>query len=144
MLHPEKLDMMMYYEGRPCMFNGLYETTYLTPLKTYYVFDAYRQLYELGSAVKCAFDDNVYAIAATNGNSSGLLFTYFTEADNAMDKLVEVELKSMKKGADFELYILDEDNDMKLVGKDKCKTEEAALKLTLKPYTTYFIKVIGE
>ena len=143
-LHPEKLDMMMYYDGRPCVFNGLYETTYLTPLKTYYVFDAYRQLYELGDAVKCEFDDNVYAIAATNGNSSALLFTYFTEADNAMDKLVEVELKSMKKGADFELYILDEDKDMKLIGKDKCKTEEAALKLTLKPYTTYFIKVIGE
>ena len=143
-LHPEKIDMMMYYDARPCAFNGLFETTYLEPLKTYHLFKAYDHLVSLGNAVESSDDENIYSIGATNGKSSALLFTYFTEADNAMDRLVEVDLRSITVGATFELYLLDEEHDLTLVGKSICESSEAALKLTLKPYTTYLIKIIGE
>lgn len=142
-LHPEKLDMMMYYDGRPCAFNGLFETTYLTPLKTYYAFKAYDLLSELGNAVKTEFDGGTYAIAATNGKHSALLFTYFTEADNAVDKLVELDLSSLPRGGLLELYVLDEEHDLALVGKNRIEASECSLKLTLKPYTTHLIRIIG-
>lgn len=143
-LHPEKLDMMMYYDGRPCLFNGIFESTYLTPLKTYYIFSAFDEMRSLGNAVESEAGDGIYSLGATGEGGSALLVSYFTEADDAEDKLVELKLSSLPTDSVIELYLLDEDHDLSLVGREEYKANDCTLKLTMKPYTTYFLKTAAK
>jgi hypothetical protein len=62
----EPVDMLMYYDARPCGMNGMFNTDMVCEkLKGYYPFYMFNQLYKLDEAV--ALDrasDDVWAVAA--------------------------------------------------------------------------------
>lgn len=59
------LDMLMYYDASPGIWNGMYDTRTLRPLKGYYPFKMFRTLYDLGTAAAVSCNDpQLHAAAA--------------------------------------------------------------------------------
>ncbi len=76
------LDMLMYYDARPCAMNGLFANETYAPLKGYYPFVMFRDLRKLGSYVptECSIE-NIYTCAATDGSNAALMLTHYHEDD---------------------------------------------------------------
>lgn len=131
-----KIDKLMYYDARPCAMNGMFNTDFYTPLKGYYPFLMFNNLYKLGDAVEADGDcDNVYAVAAKSGDGKGIMLSYFCEADDATDGEILLDIKN---GAEkYEMYLLDQDHDNEFVGEVK-----AGDLLTLKPQSVVYLKSV--
>ena len=87
------VDMLMYYDARPTGFNGIWDMYTYEELKGYYAFYAFANLYELGTQVQNLSDDeNVYVVAAKNGEKAGAVVTYYAENDNENSKIVEINV----------------------------------------------------
>ena len=104
------VDMLMYYDARPGTFNGLWDFYTYDELKGYYPFYIFSNLYELGTQVENSTDDeNLYVVAAKNGEKVGAMVTYYTENDNENSKIVEINVD----GADMsnaKFYLVDENH----------------------------------
>ena len=142
------LDMLMYYDARPCGMNGVFDTDTLQPLKTYYAIKAFSELYKLGDCVKsCVVGEDLYACSATDGEKRGaILFTYYSDDDNAQEKQVEMKIKNLSQRGKtkVEYYLLDETNDMKLMRAETFSGEEFSLYIDVKVHSTYLIKTFAE
>ncbi len=142
--HHEDLDMLMYYDARPCGMNGMFDADDYSPLKPYYAFELFNKLYELGNATETVVEgDLVYALSATNNDGYGVMFSCFD--DDAKEKTVAVKinltgLKSGKKTIKF--YLVDEQNDCKLVKTKKLNKTDAVLKLKVKQYSIGYLEII--
>ena len=92
------IDMLMYYDARPCAMNGMFDFYTMRPLKGYYPFYIYANLYEMGNQVKSVSDDkDIYVVSAKNGNKAGIMITYYSEDDGNTPKFVTVNVN----GHDF-------------------------------------------
>ncbi len=127
--HNPKIDMLMYYDARPCAMNGLFDFYTLRALKGYYCFKSYSELYELGSQVKSESDDgSIYAVGATDGERFSAIVCYYTDDDNEIKKTVTVDFKGASlDGA--KIYLVDKNNTMTQC--DTYKIEGNSLKITL-------------
>lgn len=110
------IDMLMYYDARVnTTMNGLFDLYTLRPLKGYYPFKMFSELYRMSTSVECVIEgEEVYAVGAkgAEGNSS-LMLAYYTDDDAAGDKTVRVELDG---GAEqYEIYLLDKEHNCELV-----------------------------
>ena len=77
------------------------------PLKPFYAFKAFNELYKLGGEKKVRCDtENVYTCAASDGERWGMLISNY----NGGDTELEIELSGLPKG-DVQLRIADEDKD---------------------------------
>ena len=108
------LDMLMYYDARPCTFNGLFGLYNYEPLKTYYVFLAWSKLAKLGRqiAVDTQEKKGIYAVGASDGMKTGVLISRYFEEDKLPADL-PVKLSS-KKGSlcGAKLYLIDETHNL--------------------------------
>ena len=147
-LHPEKVDMLMYYEGRSCGFCGLWDQTYLTPIKGYYPFIAWSRLLDLGTAVETKNDEYLYSIGATNCKDAAILCTYFNQDDGIPSKKVRLEVRGLKifEGEKFKVEIcpIDKEHNMECVREEIFTSGDFNLFLDMPAYTTYYIKIIRE
>ena len=107
------IDMLMYYDARPCAMNGMWDFYTFRPLKGYYPFYIYANLFELGDSVSYTTDDaDIYITAATNGEKSGAMIVYYAEDDSKMGKKVTINLT----GADLDgakVFVVDQNNTMR-------------------------------
>ena len=104
------IDMLMYYDARPSEWNGLFDFYTLEPIKGYYAFYTFANLYEMGTQVKSFTDDkDVYAVGAKGNGRCGVAVTYYTENDNEGTKTVEIEIEGADID-DLEVYLVDENN----------------------------------
>ncbi len=143
-LHPEKIDMLMYYDARISCWCGLYESDFFRPLKTYRVFSAFRVLSELGTAVESTVSDgHIYSLAATDGKSGAVLLTHFEERDGASGEKATLTLSSLPENAKLEIYKISKARDLDLIKTVLCEKTEHTLSLSFAPYNTYLIKVIA-
>lgn len=107
----EAVDMLMYYDARPTAFNGLFDFYTYRPLKGYYPFFIFSDIYELGNRVESISDDeDVYAVSATDGARSKAMITYYAEDDNKGDKTVYVDVKDAER---YVVYLTDKDFTMR-------------------------------
>lgn len=147
-LHPEKVDMLMYYEGRPSAFCGLWTTDTLKPLKGYYPFLAFSKLRRLGTAVKTEDGENLYSLAATDGTDGAVLLTYFDEQDGAEKKDLTLEISnfnlSENKRLRVKYLLLDGMHDLECVREEMFTVGDIVCHLDMPPYTTYLIKLETE
>ena len=90
----EPVDTAMFYDGRlgPSKYGGLFDPLNWGPLKSYYPFKAFGELYKLGTSVKVDVEDGcgIYCSAATDGKTSKLMVVNPT--DNAVS--LELDLNS--------------------------------------------------
>ena len=86
------IDMLMYYDARPTGFNGLFDMYTYRPLKGYYPFFIFANLYELGTQVEASTNnDDLYVICAKDGDRARAMITYYAEDDNKNPMRVEVD-----------------------------------------------------
>ncbi len=132
------LDMLMYYDARPCGMNGMFNTDFLTPLKGYYPFKMFGELYRMGGFVRPEYTASpIYCTAACGEEGAGIMITNYSEDDTAPAEPVEIELCGVEERS-ATLYLLDETHDMEQVGT---LTLGNKLTLTLPLFSTYFIKI---
>ncbi len=135
------IDMMMYYDARPTVFNGLFTPYFYKTMKPYYAFAFFRDIYKLENAIVCdAVKDDIYTVASTNGSESAIALTYFTPEDTSDDKTVEINVKNVKTGSIVQFYLLDEENDGVLIKEEKA-TEKYSVTLNMKLFGSYLIKI---
>ena len=106
------IDMLMYYDARPCGFNGLFAPYTYDVLKPYYSLCMFSDLYALGTQIKAVCDDDeVICVGATDGEQSALMLTFYSDDDSRRDtKRVTV---SFPKSGRVGVKILDKTRNAK-------------------------------
>ena len=94
------LDMLMYYDARPSAFNGLFDFYTLRPLKGYYPFAAFNELYKLGESCQSVSDDpDVFITSASDGKDQrAVMITYYTDEEKPKSRGINLT------GDDFSRY----------------------------------------
>ena len=109
------VDMLMYYDARPCVFNGLFDYYTYRPLKTYYVFVMWAHLAALGRqiAVDTGEKNGIFAVGAAgaNGERAVMISRYFEEDDLPGELPVTLAIPE-KPGGSTKLLLLDEEHDL--------------------------------
>jgi hypothetical protein len=106
------IDMLMYYDARPCIFNGMFDIYTLAPLKGYYPFVMFSRLYELGNAAGCVSDDeDIYAAAAGGDGGYALMLTHYRQDKAKVEKTVRLRLDGAPDG-EWQAEVLDADRTM--------------------------------
>ncbi len=137
------LDMLMYYDARPCAMNGMFDTDTLRPLKGYYPFLMFKELLELGKYVRpeVAAQD-VYSCAATDGDNHAVMLSYFNNDDSMPNKNVKLDLSHLSDGTwQVEYYLLDETHNAELVRSETVCNSEFTVYLNMPLFSTYLIKI---
>ena len=136
------LDMLMYYDARPCGMNGLFCTDFVNEcLKGYYPFRMFNELYKLDECVESVTDsDEVYVCAAKSDNEAAVMFTHFSDDDSTSAKELTVDLSGFGN-AKAEIYLLDEENDMSLISEENITAENGSISIKSTLFSTYLIKL---
>ncbi len=122
----QPLDMLMYYDARPCAMNGLFNTDLCCEkLKGYYPFLMFGTLYKLGTAVQVERELNrgIFLSAAKDDTTSAVMLTHFCNDDTAQAQQVKVVLEGVAEGATAEIYLLDDTHDMQLIETRRATNE---------------------
>lgn len=114
------IDMLMYYDARPSVFNGLFDFYTMRELKGYYPFLWFSQLMGL-TEVRCETDKApLYTLCGIDENGKATaIITYYTNDDSAEAKEVQIDFS---RSVDFgrntkcEIMILDSDHDATVAG----------------------------
>lgn len=103
-------DMLMFYTAAPCAWNGLFDYCSFRPIKGYYVFWAFSELYKIGDEVECFCEDkNIYACAASDAERRALVITHYDEDFNAVQKAVKLNIGCL---TDYRMYVTDKNYTM--------------------------------
>ena len=92
--------------------NGMWDFYTFRPLKGYYPFYIYANLYELGNSVWYETSDpELYVSASTNGEKCAAMITRYSENDAVKGRKVTIDLG----GADLDgakIFVVDQNNTM--------------------------------
>ena len=108
------IDMLMYYDTRPSVFNGIFDFYTYEKLKGYYPMLWYSDFYKLEGEVRAENEvDKIYTLCGVSDSGKvTAMLTYYTDNDNAPNK--EIELDFGKDGK-YEVYLLDKEHDGELI-----------------------------
>lgn len=128
------IDMLMYYDARPCVFNGLFDFYKLRPLKGYYPFLWFSEFNGLSEIRSTDSPENIHTLCGVDeANKTKTVVTYYTDEENMPEK--EIKLDFGKSGT-YEVYELSENKTNELVAT----TEK--LSFVMKPNSCLLIKEI--
>lgn len=106
------IDMAMYYDARPCGFNGLFDDISLEPIKGYYPFLMFSRLYELEDQVECHSESPIYLTAAEKDNEKGIMLAYYNRSEETEEKKILIEFSGNDCDGEWQGELLDENNTM--------------------------------
>ena len=134
------LDMLMYYDASlGAIWNGLFDFLTRKPLKTYHPYFAFNQLLMLKNQVQLDCEnENIYAVAASDGEKTQLLVTYYNDDDDTPSEDVELKFTAEKAG-EMRFYLTDKEQDNALVYTVKVAKGEQTVKLSMKLFDVYHI-----
>ena len=140
------VDMLMYYDARPCAWNGMFDFVQIGKVitKAYYSFPMFDALYRLGRSTYCHSDnESVYVCAATDSKEAAFIVTHFDNDDSNKGTQISVDLKGLpcENGTEIEVYLLDGDHDLTLMDSIICYGDKIVLKRLLPNYTSYLVKI---
>lgn len=129
------IDLLMYYDTRPSVFNGAFDFYTAKPLKGYYPLYWYGMFYDRKAEIPAEnFVENVYTLCGVDENGTVLaVVTYYTDDDRAADKTVKLDFG---KSGNYEIYLLDEEHTNAFISI----TDD--LTFTMKNQTSILIKEI--
>ncbi len=121
----QPVDMLMYYDARPCSFNGMWSAYTLDRLKGYYPFVAFNTLYRLGQNVMVSSNaENLYLCAARNEKEAAVMIVHFDDDDAGGSVEFYLDMVGLPENTMAEYYLLDENHDLELVRKRDCVNAE--------------------
>ena len=136
------VDMLMYYDARPGVMNGMFDFNTLKCRKTYYPIAAFGNLADFGTAVSVKEDDSLYGVGAIGEKGYGALFTYYNDDDGKEDRHTVVEfLLPKKQKVSVECYLTNRENDNVMVKKDIYDSEKFSLVLDMKLFDIYYVSI---
>lgn len=108
------MDMLLYYDARPCAFNGMFDYYTLEPLKGYYPFVWFSKLYGKLKEVRSETEiPDVYTVSGVDENGkTTTLVSYYVPEETGAEKTFSLDFG---KKASYEIYLLDKDHDGTLV-----------------------------
>lgn len=136
------IDMLMYYDARPCGMNGLFKNETYECLKPYYSFIMFDALAQLGTHVPTEFcKDNLYNCAATDEKNYAAMISYFD--DDAEDGEKEVKLSFANVNGKYRAccYLLDNEHDLDIVREEIFTASEFSIHLKMPLNTSVLIKL---
>ena len=130
-----EIDILMYYDARPCGYNGLFAPYTYECLKGYYPFLWFSQLYECERQIICSDNcDNIYTLCGISKEGKVIsTVTYYSDDDGACDKDISIDFG---KSGRYSVYMIGKDNYGELIG------EYSSLDFKLPVNSTLFIKEI--
>ena len=140
------VDMLMYYDARPCNWNGLFDFMQLGKVttKAYYSFPMFHTLYTLGQSTYCDCDNpNVYICAARNEGEAALIITHYHNDDNHEGTQISIDINgfSSENGSEIDVYLHDNDHDLSLADSIIYYGDKITIRRPLPNYTSYLIKI---
>lgn len=133
------VDMLMYYDARPCVMNGMFSFYTKKPLCGYYPIKAWGEMLKMGNACETVCDiPDIYATAAVDGDDKMLLVTYYTDSDSALPKTFDIELCGIDDSRELSVCLLDETHRYDEIARI-CPCE-GRITITLEPNTSVIIK----
>lgn len=94
-LQKSRVDMLMYYDARPGSFQGIFHPKNHSPLKSYFVFSSFSELYKLKNEVLSSSDDDTIQVAAaTDGEKKATMIVHYTHDKNELSKDVEIDISN--------------------------------------------------
>ena len=127
------IDMLMYYDTRPSVFNGVFDFYTYEKLKSYFSFYWYGKFYnckkEIPSENKI---ENIYSLCGVDSDGKAMIMlTYYSDNDDLPSKRISLDIE--RKGV-FDIYKVDENLNADLIETtDKPNPE-------LEPFSIVFIK----
>lgn len=117
------IDMLMYYDARPCVFNGLFDFYTLRPLRGYYPFMWYGMMYGR-KELRADFEPkNIYTLCGIDENGKTLtVLTHYNTDDNVQAKTVHIDFV---KNSKYDVFTLDAEHD----GTESYETDELTFDL---------------
>lgn len=131
----DAIDMLMYYDTRPSVFNGVFDYYTTEPLKGYYPLYWYGMFYDMEYEIPTKEKiENIYTLCGVDKDGKILAtVTYYSDNDNAEN--CEIELNFGRKG-NYEIYLLDQNHNGELI-----KTTDD-LKFNMEIHSSVLIKEI--
>lgn len=126
------IDMLMYYDTRPSVFNGIFDYYTYRKLKGYYALYWYGKFYDTEREILPeSIPDDVYAICGEDKDGKlTAMVTYYSDEELGNKKLAV----DFGKAGEYEVYLTDPDHDGELIAvTDK-------IELDLKLHSIVFIK----
>ena len=107
------VDMLMYYDTRPSVFNGVFDFYTYEKLKGYYPLYWYGMLYDCEKEIPAENSiENIYSLCGTDKNGKAtIILTYYSNDDSLPSK--NIALDTGRKG-EFEIYTVDKNSDGEL------------------------------
>ncbi len=137
------VDMLMYYDAQPGIFNGLFDYYTQKPLPAYYVFLAFDKLRKIGNQVKAvSYDKEIYVLAAKNEEKKAFFIAYYPWKKNFFkqkprkNKKISLFVDAGKCAC----YILDKKHNLCRTNDVVFQKNRAELELT--PHSFYYMEVI--
>lgn len=108
------IDMLMYYDTRPSVFNGAFDLYSYEPLKGYYPLMWYGKFYDMEYEIRAENSiDKVYSLCGVGKDGKVLcVITYYTDDDSAEAKDISVDFGKTGK---YEIYVLDDSRSGELL-----------------------------
>ena len=129
------IDMLMYYDFRPCVFCGPFDFYTMRPQKPYYPFLMFSALYQAGAALAVSSDDPaIYAAAAADRDGNlRLMAAYYSDAPDLPEKTVRIA--GLRGGES--LWLLDAEHDMT---QTPLAVRDGVAEISVRPYTVFLIR----
>jgi hypothetical protein len=140
------VDMLMYYDARPCSWNGLFDFMQLGKCTTtaYFAYPMFNTLYELGEATKAVSDNNdVYVCSACSGDEAAFFVAYFNndDANEGTEMSIAISGFSSENGVEASIYLLDNEHELTLTDSIVYFGKKAIINRSLPNFTSYLVKV---
>jgi len=135
------IDMLMYYDARVAtVFNGMFDFYTLKPLKGYYPFVMFSELYDMVNEVESDSScKDIYVCAATDETKKAAMITYYSVDKTVTEKEVIVNLGENSDG-EWQIELLDNENTME---KQTVTVTDNEFTLTMKPESIVFVRKRG-
>ncbi len=95
--HSSPIDMLMYYDARPnTHFNGMFDFYTDKPLKGYYAFPMFSEVYKLGTECQSSSDNSrIYTLSAVGENGDfAAVISYFSDNEEGLEDEIEISFES--------------------------------------------------
>lgn len=139
------VDMLMYYDARPCAMNGMFNTDRVCEkLKGYYPFLMFNSLYRLGNSAEVGTDDaSIHMTAAAGEREAAVMLSHFNNDDAAEPLECRLDLCGFggENGVELEYFVLDEEHDLTFAGKEIFYGDRLTPVLTMPNFTSYLLKL---
>lgn len=131
----DAIDMLMYYDTRPSVFNGVFDYYTYEKLKGYYPLYWYGMFYDMKAEIPAENAiENVYSLCGVDEKGKVLaVVNHYTDVDETVPKTLSLDFG---RPGSFEVYLLDETRSGELV------TTTNDLTFTLKNQTAVLIREI--